>query len=288
MSINNFKPEVWSALLQVALRKTLVYGDPTVINSDYEGEITQAGDTVRITSVGRPTIGTYVPGVTVINPEQVLTTQRSLVIDQSKFFSFGVDDVDARQAKSNVLPQSTDEAAFGFADVIDQYIASLYTGAQTANVIGSSGTPVGIVTATNPNDAYNKVLVPLRTIMGKANVPKAGRYVIVSPDFVGALLEDSRFTKVNEAGTDMGLRNGMVGRAAGFDILESNNVPVPTGGVQVMQCGVNMAITFAEQINKVEAYRPQSSFQDAVKGLVLYGAKLVRPDSIGVAYVAVS
>jgi N4-gp56 family major capsid protein len=286
VSILNFRPEIWSANLLVALRKNLVYRSLT--NSDYEGEITQAGDTVRITSVGRPTIGTYVPNQTVISPEQVQDSQRTLVVDQSKYFAFQVDDVDQRQARGNVIPQSVNEAAYGFADVIDQYIASLYTGAQTANVIASSGSPVSIATATNPNDAYNKVLVPLRTALTKANVPMAGRLVVVSPDLVGALLEDSRFVKVNESGTEEGLRNGIVGRAAGFDILESNNVPVPTGGVQTIIAGNSTAITFAEQINQIEAYRPQSSFSDAVKGLVLYGAKLVRPDAIATAYVAVS
>jgi N4-gp56 family major capsid protein len=286
VSILNFRPEIWSANLLVALRKNLVYRSLT--NSDYEGEITQAGDTVRITSVGRPTIGTYVPNQTVISPEQVQDSQRTLVVDQSKYFAFQVDDVDQRQARGNVIPQSVNEAAYGFADVIDQYIASLYTGAQTANVIASSGSPVSIATATNPNDAYNKVLVPLRTALTKANVPMAGRLVVVSPDLVGALLEDSRFVKVNESGTEEGLRNGIVGRAAGFDILESNNVPVPTGGVQTIIAGNSTAITFAEQINQIEAYRPQSSFSDAVKGLMLYGAKLVRPDAIATAYVAVS
>jgi N4-gp56 family major capsid protein len=286
VSLLNFRPEIWSANLLVALRKALVFGD--VINRDYEGEITAAGDTVRITSVGRPTISDYIPGSTSINPEQVLTSQRTLVVDQSKFFAFEVDDVDMRQAKGNVIPQSVNEAAYGFADQIDQYLASFYTGAQTANVLGSTGSPISVVTSSNPNDAYNKVLVPLRTALTKANVPSMGRYCIVTPEFYGALLEDSRFVKVNESGGTEGLRNGIVGRAAGFDILESNNVAVPTTGVAAIQAGVSSALTFAEQINKVEAYRPQDSFSDAVKGLILYGAKLTRPDSIAVANVAVS
>lgn len=286
MSITNFRPEIWSANLLVALRKSLVFS--SLVNRDWEGEITQAGDTVRITSVGRPTINTYTPNQTVINPEQVQSSQRTLVVDQSKYFAFEVDDVDQRQARGNVIPQSVNEAAYGFADVIDQYLASFYTAAQTANVIASSASPVSIATATNPNDAYNKVLVPLRTALTKANVPSAGRFVVVSPDFYGALLEDSRFVKVNESGSEDGLRNGMVGRAAGFDILESNNLPVPTGGVQAIIAGNNTALTFAEQINQIEAYRPQNSFSDAVKGLVLYGAKLVRPDALATAYVAMS
>jgi N4-gp56 family major capsid protein len=283
MSITRFRPEIWSATLLVALRKQLVYAGPTIVNRDYEGEITQAGDTVRITSISRPTIATYNPNSTTIAPEELTDAQRTLVVDQSKYFAFFVDDVDARQAKGNVMPQAMDEAAYALADVIDQYVAGFYTGVPAANTVASSGSPQSLATST---DAYDKVLVPLRTKLSKANVPTAGRYVVVSPEFHSALLKDARFIKVNEAGDGgQALRNGMVGRAAGFDILESNNTPVPTGTVQAITAGTNAAISFAEQINKTEAYRPQDRFADAVKGLALYGAKLVRPDNLAVAYV---
>ena len=282
MSIVNFRPEIWSANLLVATRKALVYGD--CVNRDYEGEISAAGDTVRITSIGRPTISTYVPNSTTINPEQVNDSQRTLVVDQSKFFAFAVDDVDARQAKGNVIPQSMNEAAYGFADVIDQYVANtMYTGIQTANQVGS----VTVASAT-PSDFYDKVLVPLKIKLDLANVPTEGRWINVRPEAHGALLRDSRFVKVNESGTSEALRNGMVGRAAGFDIRLTNNAPNTTGSEYVTIAGTNAAYTFAEQINKVEAYRPQNSFSDAVKGLVLYGGKLVRPDFLASALVTIS
>ena len=285
MSITNFRPEIWSANLLVALRKNLVFGD--LANRDYEGEITQAGDTVRITSVGRPTIANYVPNSTVITPEQVQDSQRTLVVDQSKYFAFAVDDVDQRQARGNVIPQSVNEAAYGFADVIDQYIASFYTGAQSANALGS----LTVNSATTPTDFYDKVLVPLKIKLDLANVPTAGRWVVVRPEAHGCLLRDQRFVTAYAAGDAAGaeaLRNGMVGRAAGFDIRVSNNAPNTTGNEYATIAGTNSAITMAEQINQIEAYRPQSSFSDAVKGLVLYGAKLVRPDSLATALVTVS
>lgn len=283
MSIQNFRPEIWSAELLVALRKELIYS--AFINRDYEGEISAAGDTVRITSIGRPTIQTYVPNSTVITPEQVNDSQRTLVVDQSKYFAFAVDDVDARQAKGNVLPQSMDEAGYGVSDVVDQFIASFYTGIQSANALGS----ITINSATTPTDVYDKVLVPLRTKLSKANNnTKVMRSVAVTPEMYGCLLRDNRFVRVNESGTTDGLRNGIVGRAAGFDIVETNNAPNTTGSEFAIIAGTNQAITFAEQINQVEAYRPQSSFSDAVKGLVLYGAKLVRPDALASALVTVS
>jgi N4-gp56 family major capsid protein len=283
MSITRFRPEIWSANLLVALRKALVFGSPMVVNKDYEGEISEYGDTVRITSISRPTIGTYVPNSTTITFPELTDAQRTLTIDQAKYWSFSVDDVDARQARGNVMPQAADEAAYALADVIDQFIASFYTGVQTANALGS----VGVAIAT-PNQAYDNVLVPLKIKLDKANVPTQGRFVVVTPDLHGVLLRDSRFVKVNEAGTDEGLRNGHVGRAAGFDIMLSNNCPNTTGQEFATIAGTNQAISFAEQINKTEALRPQSSFSDALKGLALYGAKLVRPDALATALVTVS
>ncbi|MEU1805844.1 P22 coat protein - protein 5 domain protein [Streptomyces sp. NPDC019937] len=283
MAITRFRPEIWSARLLVALRKALVYSGPTVVNRDYEGDIAEAGDTVRITSISDPTIGTYLPNSTTITPEELNDAQRTLVVDQSKYFAFKVDDVDKRQAKGNVMPEAMSRAAYRLADTVDQYVAGLYTGIVAGNVIGSTGSPVN--TFTTPTDAYDKILVPLRTRLSKANVPTTGRFVVVSPELHASLLLDGRFIKVNESGTDTSLRNGMVGRAAGFDILESNNVPVPSGDTQVIIAGVNSAISFAEQINKTEAYRPESSFSDAIKGLALYGAKLVRPDCLAAAYI---
>lgn len=280
MAIQKFRPEIWSARLLVALRKNLIYS--AFINRDYEGEIAEAGDTVRITSVGRPTIGTYVPNVTSITPEQVSDSQRTLVVDQSKYFAFKVDDVDARQAKGNVLPQSLDEAAYGLADIVDQYIASFYTSIQSANALGAVA-----VSIAAPTQAYDNVLVPLKVQLDKANVSTQGRSVAIHPDLHGVLLRDSRFVKVDESGSSEGLRNGVVGRAAGFDILLTNNAPNPTGSQFAVIAGNDRAITFADQINKVEAYRPEDSFSDAIKGLALFGAKNVRPDSLASALVTV-
>ncbi|RPK85069.1 P22 phage major capsid protein family protein [Streptomyces sp. ADI98-10] len=283
MSVRNFVPEIWSSRLLVAVRKNLIYAGPTVVNRDYEGEISEAGDTVRITSVSRPTVGTYVPGVTVITPEKLTTGQRTLLVDQSKQWSFSIDDIDKRQAKGGLIQQAMSEAAYAVADTVDQYVAGLYTQIQTANFLNVVGSPID--TYSTPTDAYDKVLVPLRTRLTKANVPTAGRYVIVSPEFYASLLLDGRFIKANESATDTGLRNGFVGRAASFDIYESNNIPNPTGDTQVVTAGTNAAITFAEQINKTEAYRPENSFSDAVKGLALYGAKVVRPDHLAAAFI---
>jgi P22 coat protein - gene protein 5. len=283
MSIANFRPEIWSANLLVALRPKLQYG--AFVNRDYEGEINQAGDTVRITSIGRPTVNTYVPNSTVITPEQVTDSQRTLVVDQAKYFAFGVDDVDQRQARGNVIPQAMDEAAFALASVIDGYIASAYTGVQAANALGA----VAINSSTTPTDAIDKVIRPLKNALDKANVPSQGRTVVVTPDFYNlCLLSDARFVSNAAGNVQSALNSGVIGSAYGFNVVVSNVAPNPAGSQYAIIAGTTAAYTFAEQISKVEAYRPQSSFEDAVKGLTLFGGKLVRPDSWATALVTVS
>jgi hypothetical protein len=274
MAVVNFVPEIWAATLLESLKKALVYG--MVVNRNYEGEISEKGDTVNITSISRPTIATYVPGTTVITPESLTDAQRKLIVDQAKFFAFEVDDVEQRQAAGDVLDAAMGEAAYGLADVADQYLASLYTGVIAANALGT----IAVVAAT-PTNAYDLVLVPLKVKLDEANVPQEDRWCVIPPWFHGRMLRDDRFIRADASGDATAKSiTGFVGEAAGFSLFTSNNTPFPGGDDNIVIAGYKGAITFAEQINKVEAYRPQDAFSDAVKGLYLYGGKLVRPDAI--------
>lgn len=281
MAIVNFRPQIWSANLLVAYRAQLRYLGLT--NRDYEGDIAQAGDTVRITSIGRPSINTYIPNQTVISPEQVNDSQRTLVIDQAKYFAFGVDDVDARQARGNVIPQAMSEAAYNLAVTTDAYIASSYTAVQAQNQLE----PVSLSKAT-PTGAYDTLLTPLREALDNANVPTDNRQVVIPPEIMSLLLRDQRFVANAAKNEDSALTSGVVDTITGLKVLQSTAVPQPSAGTYAIIAGVPGAYTFANQINKVEAYRPQDAFEDAVKGLVLYGGKLVRPDSWAVALTTVT
>lgn len=278
MSVDNFIPEIWTSGLLSSYKNELVYGSPMVINRNYEGQIRQQGDTVRITSVSRPTIDTYVPNTTTITPERLNTAQRTLVITESKYFAFEIDDVDRRQIAGDVMTEALDEAGYGLAETADSFISALYTGAQTANQIGTVG-----VAAGTPTAAYDNILVPLMVALNEASVPKPGRYCIIPPWLTGRLVRDDRFVRADASASTEALRNGVVGRASGFTIMESNTTPNPTSDHNVVMAGVNAAITFADQINDTEAYRPESSFSDAIKGLHVYGAKLIRPEGIATA-----
>lgn len=272
MSLQNFIPTVWSGTLLKNLNKAHVYGN--IVNRDYQGEIKGFGDTVKINSIGRVTIGDYTKDTAINAPESLTSAQTTLLIDQSKYFNFEVDDIDKAQTNPKVMNEAMQEAAYGLADVTDQFVAGLYTGA--TNVIGSDATPVVPTKA----DTYD-YLVDLSVKLGEANIPRAGRFVVVPEWFYGMLQKDDRFIHATAAG-DSTIATGLIGKAAGFDVYISNNVPNVAGAKYKIIAGHPMAITFAEQIVSVEAFRPESKFADAVKGLHVYGGKLVRPSALAV------
>lgn len=217
MAITNFVPELWSAAVLMPFEANLVYGQPGCVNRDYEGQIRQQGDTVHVTSITRPTVRTY-DKTTDLTTEDVADTGDSMTIDQGDYFSFRINDIDRVQAAGNFQSPALQEAGQGMAEKVDSFLSKTMAAGATNRLSVqaiSTGTPAG---------AYN-TLIKLRTKLTKAKVPQAGRWVAVDPDFYGVLLRDDRFVRVDASGTSEGLRNGLVGRAAGFDILESNTTP---------------------------------------------------------------
>lgn len=281
MAIANFKPEVWSAELLVALEKALVYGAAGVVNRDYEGEISQYGDTVHITNLADPTIGTYAAH-TDITIEDVDDADTVLTITQSPYFAFEVDDIEKRQAKGDVLGTQARRAAYLLRDKADLYVAGLMaTGVDAGNVIAES------TIATT--DAYD-LLVDLGTTLTEDNNGTEGRWVVVTPKFYGLLQKDSRFVASGADSAAATLANGVVGQAAGLSVRVSNNVPdgPGVGAGKLIIAGNGTATTYAEQINSVEAFRMEKRFADGVKGLHLYGGKVVRPTALAAADVIIA
>jgi P22 coat protein - gene protein 5 len=282
MSINNFIPVIWSARVTLALEKSHVYGQPGVINRDYEGEITEAGDTVYINSIGDPTIFNYTKNTDMPVPETLSDARVTLLIDQAKGFNFQVDDVDRAQTRPDVMDPAMQRAAYKLADIADLYVGTkMAAGALAGNNLGSDGTPIvpTLGSFTDPLNIYN-VLVDASTKLNQSNVPRDNRFAIIPPWVEGLLRKDERFVP-----DDTVRLNGVIGRAAGFNILVSNNVPTVAGPPIKYKIiyGHSMAMTFAEQISKTEAYRPERRFGDAVKGLNLYGGGVTEPAALGVA-----
>lgn len=275
MSINNFIATVWSARILEALEKSLVVAQPGVVNRDYEGEIQNQGDTVKINSVGDPTIVDYTKNTDLSSPETLTDATRSLVVDQAKAFNFQVDDVDKAQARGgDVFRVALHRAGYKIADVADQFLLGLMAAA-SVNTIGTTGTPIEVT----PTNAYDQ-LVKARVKLDVANVPSQGRFAIIPSWFQGAVDLDPRFIGTSGYGGNAVLMNGEVGQAAGFRLLMSNNVPNTTGAKYKIVAGSAGATSYAEQINETEAYRPEKRFGDAVKGLHLYGGKVVRPEEL--------
>lgn len=278
MSTNKFIPTIWSARILAALEKQLVY--TKFFNRDYEGEIRDAGDTVKIGLVGAPTVKKYTKGTDIAAPDDVAVTDATLSIDQADYFNIAVDDVDAAQSKINLLESASSQTGYAFGDATDQYLAGLLvTG--TGGTIGTKTAPKSI-TDTKPEDAYN-LLVDLKVALDRQNCPTMGRICVVPPEFEGFMLKDSRFVAVATNDSNQRLTEGTVYKSAGFEIHVSNNAPHedkggPKGDQTVYDviAGCDQSGTYAEQILNTEAYRPEKSFKDAVKGLHVYGAKVLR------------
>jgi N4-gp56 family major capsid protein len=261
-------PQIWSARILAKLEKNLVFAQPGVATRDYEGDIRADGDRVHIHSFNDLTIGTYTKNSTTITYEQLTDTRVTLLIDQAKYFAFKVDDIDAAQMRPELIDAASDRAAYQLAEDADSYIAGLYSGASTSNPDNTIETSQ--FTASN---CYQK-FVDLSVLMDQANLPAEGRYVVVPPWVKGLLLQNSTFVTASKPDAVL---NGQIGQIAGLRILVSNNVKT-TGTSPVvshMMAGHPSALAYAEQIVNLEGLRLEGSFADAVRGLHLFGSKVL-------------
>lgn len=276
MAIDNFIPEVWADRLKVHLDKAMTYG--MIVNREYQSDLISFGDTVNINQVENLTIGDYTKNGAISAPETLVGNQTQLIINAAKYFNFEIDDVDQAQTKPKVMDAAMKRAAYGIADAKDQYIAALYTGVAAANIIGLGNDTTPVVPVAT--DVYN-YFTQAGMLLTEANVPTNDRWSVIPP-FMYKLLQDSgEFTADTAMGDDVKV-NGYIGKVAGFKVYVSNNVPNTAGAKYKVMFGTDEAITFADQINSVEAYRPELSFSDAVKGLDIYGGKLVHANGIAV------
>jgi len=288
VAISNFIPEIWSASILQNLRDQLVYGQPGMINRDYEGDIRVAGDTVHITSFSDPATRAYTKNGT-ITWDLLTDATRALVVDQADYFAFTVDDIDRRQALSGFVESTSQGAAYNLAVDADTYLVTAMVAAAngTSTDLGAKFVLANDVTANETGETHvYDLLVDFRTALTRSKTPQQGRWIVVPPELYALLLKDDRFIRADASGSTEGLRNGLVGRAAGFDVFESNTVPVASNVYSIV-AGHGMATTYAEQIVETEALRLENSFGDGIRGLHLYGAKVVRPAQLALADVTI-
>jgi hypothetical protein len=248
-----------------------VYAQPQVVRRDFEGEVAAEGDRIHFHTFADLTVGTYVKDSTTLTYENLTDSRVTLLIDQSKYFAFRVDDINAAQMKPKIIDAAAARASYQLAQVADAYVAALYVGASSSN-------PDNVIEATQATAAnvYGKI-VGLAQRMDENNLPAEGRYVVIPPWVKALLLQDNTF--VTEAKKDAVL-NGELAQVAGITLLVSNNVPVTGTPTDEYHCmgGIANAIGYAEQIVNVESFRLEASFADGVRGLHLYGAKVLQPE----------
>jgi hypothetical protein len=262
MAITNFKSTVWDAALLERFNTANVL-IPS-LNHEYEGTLA-AGNTVKITAVNTPQIIDYAAASRVITPAQMTDTTQSLVIDQEKAFSFIVDDVDKVQSAGSFEPVTRDAGAALSEDAEAVVIAALKAG----------GTSAGVAAIATADAAYAAV-VSIRTGLVKANVPTTDRILAVSPEFAALLLGTGSKLTTFEASGDDALRNGVIGRLLGFTVVEHPQLTHTGNRPAAIGFHAN-SVAYVGQIEKTEAGRMENKFADYVRGLNVFGTKVLRP-----------
>jgi hypothetical protein len=233
-----------------------------VTNTAYTGEILGKGSTVKIVSVNDITLVDYTPGQTVLSPENVSDAALMLTVDQAKAFAFQVDDTAAAMGAGDYLNAAATRAGQQFAETIDSYLAGVISAGAGVTIGGTTG-----VALASPADAY-KLMIDIRTKLAGFGQDWS---VIVPSSVYGLLLQDPRFV-----GTGFNAQfNGQVGTVVGGTVIESNVRPN-----EILAVAGADSVASVTAVNKVERYRPESSFSDAVKGLVVFGAKVIRANAV--------
>jgi len=334
----NFSPVIYSKQVQLAFRKATVVGDIT--NSDYFGEISAQGDTVKIIKEPEISVSAYARG-TQVSAQDLDDEDFSLVIDKANYYAFKMDDIEEAHSHVNFMDLASNRAAYRLSDQYDQEVlgylsgfkqSALHSVASAANTtvngtkaVSTAGSDellssmkiikssFGNITTSSAGDhsipvtarmpgatslptatvSPAMVISRMKRLLDQQQVDTQGRWLVVDPVFMEILSdEDSRFMN-GDYGESGGLRNGLViNNFHGFRLYVSSNLPaVGTGAgtsgtanqnsnFGVIVGGHESAVATAEQINKTETYRDPDSFADIVRGMHLYGRKILRPEAI--------
>ena len=267
----NFVPEVFSKLLQAKFYKQSVL--PAISNTDYEGEISGQGDKVVIRTVPAVTINDYAGTV---SNQELTTAKVEMLIDKAKYYSFKIDDVLAAQADINMLEAASSDAAEGMRVAVESDVmSSVITGATT----------IGAQTTITSSNVLAEIL-ELSTALDNLNIPEEGRFIVLPPSMI-SLLKQSELRQAYLTGdSESPLRNGRVGMVDRFTVYQSNMLFTASSGADDtythVLAGHPKAISFASQFTNTETVRLESTFGDAVRGLKVYGSKVVVPDCLAV------
>ena len=269
MAITNFIPTIWSENLLTALDKQ--YVAVAHCNREYEGEIKNKGSVVKICGVGAIDVKDYTKNTDMTTPQALSDTVQELVINKAKYFNFQIDDIDKTQCTPKLMDAAMRVAAKAIANEADKHIFSLHNDATNYVTLYSAD-----------EESLLNTIIEARQKLYENNVSDMENVVLeVSPAVATKILK----AKINLPFCDTSvIETGYLGSVAGCKVYVSNNIAEETGeaGATLYKCFMRTtrAIAFAEQFSEVEAYRPEKRFADAIKGLHLYGAKIVYPDEL--------
>ncbi|EPY2286765.1 hypothetical protein ACXAT6_004052 [Clostridium sporogenes] len=263
MSVNNFKATLWEGALLANFHSVSVADavstKPTKIQ----------GNKVIFNRVGAGAIKDYEGS---ISWDEINTTPIEMTFDKKKYFAFSLDDCDKVQLVANVMGATTAEHAAVLAETYDKdFYTTLVSGVKSTNKIGSASTKKDV----SPVNIYDYI-VDLGTILSKNKVPKTDRYVTVDAEILGLLSKDRRFTP-NPVVLQNGIVEGQI--INGLKVVCTEEKPA-----NQIVAHYKGAIGATKQLDEMEAMRLQNSFADGVRGLCMYGSKVLREDAIAVLY----
>ena len=285
-----FIPEIYSKKVQIALRKAAVA--EAICNTDYMGEISSFGDTVNIVKEPQIAVADYTRGLAVV-ATNLSDQELVLTIDQAKSFSFKIDDLEKRFSHVNFQAVAADNAAYALRDAMDSNILeAIGAGATVTTGMGTTSAPIDIGFGTGEVDPLNQMSLAAKEL-DEANAPEDGRWFVAAPEWYNQLANtSSKLLSVDFNAGQGSIRNGLVasGLLRGFQMYKSNNLPTndltgatPAGTATAPEAlfGHISGTSAASSMNKVETIRDTGTFSDVVRGLMVWGRKVLRPEITG-------
>lgn len=271
MAIVNFQQTYWSKKIQRQLET--ITSLKNHCDFEFEGDIKQASR-VKILGVVRPTIRTYIPG-TPITREQGKDTAMFLDINQYRYFNFDVEDIDKAQSTPGLIENLSKEATAGLSEEADKYVAEVIV-ADKANLASAESTDISATT-----DGGIALLEGGFRKLYENNCKVTDSYFLeLTPEWYTILRPE--IIELDTNNSDL-IKKGFVGKYGNALISIENLLGTWNDGTRDTKLAMlrtSKAVAFAGQIDKVEAYRPQDGFSDAIKGLYVFGARVVRPEQI--------
>lgn len=278
MAINSFIPTFWTNKVETAAREASSYYG--TCNSEYEGTLQNAGDTVRILGIAQPTISKLTEenrNGEIKSPEQVIDSSLNLTCDQIAYFNVEVGDFDKAQSNAKVMEELRSECGLGLGEEVDKYIAGL-AGEKSAKLHSAAAE---VLTEKNVLQVIRKGIEILKENHVKVG-NKAQKVDLFIPPWVGTLYKEAH--EGLSTGNVKMLEDGDIDYFEGVHIKETTNVLESNGAFKMMMKTAK-AISAVQKVGEVKAYEPEKKFADAIKGYVVYGAKITRPKEMVVLHV---